>query len=193
MVKVGPTAKDLSAGLFGYHLDFPGDALHPGCDYENWERHLIPGTKPLTYARVVTEPAHPHQLALQYWFFYVYNDWNNKHEGDWEMIQLVFDADTPAQALARRPVEVGYSQHSSAERADWNDPKLEKVGGTHPVVYPAEGSQANFFAPKLFLMRSSAEGVPPGCCAGVCPVFDCAIGPRGDTGSARAPCTALPA
>ena len=35
VLKVGPTANDLSAGLFGYHLDFPGDALHPGCDYEN--------------------------------------------------------------------------------------------------------------------------------------------------------------
>ena len=25
--------------------------------------------------------------------FYVYNDWNNLHEGDWEMIQLNFQAD----------------------------------------------------------------------------------------------------
>ena len=31
VLKVGPTANDLSAGLFDYHLDFPGDALHPGC------------------------------------------------------------------------------------------------------------------------------------------------------------------
>ena len=101
----------------------------------------------------------PGKLALQYWFFYVYNDWNNKHEGDWETIQLVFDADTPEQALARRPVEVGYSQHSSAERAEWGDEKLELVDGTHPVVYPAEGSQANFFGSELYLMRSNAEGV----------------------------------
>ena len=26
--------------------------------------------------------------------FYVFNDWNNLHEGDWEMIQLIFDVDT---------------------------------------------------------------------------------------------------
>ena len=101
----------------------------------------------------------PGRLALQYWFFYVYNDWNNKHEGDWEMIQLVFDAGTPEEALTRRPVEVGYSQHSSAERADWDDSKLELVDGTHPVVYPAAGSQANFFGSELYLMRSNAEGV----------------------------------
>jgi hypothetical protein len=38
LVKIGPTAKDLSKGLFEYHLDFPGSALEPGCDYLNWER-----------------------------------------------------------------------------------------------------------------------------------------------------------
>ena len=32
------------------------------------------------------------KVALQYWFFYPFNDFNNTHEGDWEMIQLVFDA-----------------------------------------------------------------------------------------------------
>ena len=33
LVKVGPSAGDLGAGLYEYHLDFPGDALNPGCDY----------------------------------------------------------------------------------------------------------------------------------------------------------------
>jgi hypothetical protein len=159
VLKVGPTAKDLSAGLFGYHLDFPGDALHPGCDYENWERHLIPGTKPRTYARVVTEARYPHQLALQYWFFYVYNDWNDKHEGDWEMIQLDFSAGTAAEALSSRPREVGFSQHEGGERADWGSDKLQIVGGTHPVVYPAMGSHANYYNANLWLGRSAAQGV----------------------------------
>src|SRR6478609_8111206 len=36
LVKVAPTALDLSGGLFGYNLDFPGDALSPGCTYEKW-------------------------------------------------------------------------------------------------------------------------------------------------------------
>jgi hypothetical protein len=66
-------------------------------------------------------PWAPGKLALQYWFFYVYNDWNNLHEADWKMIQLVFDASTPGQALHRAPVEVGYSQHEGAERAAWHD------------------------------------------------------------------------
>ena len=68
------------------------------------------------YARVVTDPAYPGRLALQYWFFYVFNDFNDKHEGDWEMIQLDFDAADGAGAHPT-PVEVGYSQHEGAERA----------------------------------------------------------------------------
>ena len=89
LVGVAPTASDLAAGLKNYHLDFPGDALRPGCTYEQWERSLGTAAIPTTYAHVVSESG---QTALQYWFFYIYNDFNNKHEGDWEMIQLVFDA-----------------------------------------------------------------------------------------------------
>jgi len=159
IVKVGPTAQDLGRGLFGYHLDFPGDALQPGCTYEEWQQHLIARSAPLIYAHVATQAGVPGKLALQYWFFYVFNDWVNTHEGDWEMIQLNFDAATPADALATHPVEVGYSQHSSAERAAWRAAPLQIVGGTHPVVYVSRGSQANFFSSDLYLMRSSAEGV----------------------------------
>jgi hypothetical protein len=159
VVKVAPSALDLSEGLFGYHLDFPGDALSPGCTYEQWADRISAGSTPTTYARVVTEPGYPGQLALQYWFFYVFNDFNDKHEGDWEMIQLDFRAANAKEALTRAPTEVGYSQHGGAERAGWDDGKLQRVGGTHPVVYPAAGSHANYFRPGLFLGRSAAEGV----------------------------------
>jgi hypothetical protein len=157
LVGVAPSAQRLSRGLFDYHLDFPGDALRPGCTYVEWSRRLA--SAPTAYAHVATEPGVPGRLALQYWFFYVFNDWNNTHEGDWEMIQLNFDAGTAEEALTRRPVEVGFSQHSSAERAGWGDEKLELVGGTHPVVHPAAGSQANFYSSRLYLMRSDAEGM----------------------------------
>jgi hypothetical protein len=159
LVEVAPTEHDLASGRFDYNLDFPGNPLSPGCGYERWSQLISRGSAPSTYARVVGEKAHPGKLALQYWFFYVYNDFNNKHEGDWEMIQLVFDAATPEEALQRRPAEVGYSQHDGAERAAWGDDKLELSGGTHPVVYPAAGSHANYFHPALYLGRSAAQGV----------------------------------
>jgi hypothetical protein len=159
VVEIGPTAEDLSRGLYQYHLDFPGNALDPGCDYLHWQRRLTVGRTPAVYAHVATDPAHPGKLALQYWLFYVFNDWNNLHEGDWEMIQLVFDASNAAQALRRTPVEVGYSQHEGAERAAWDDDKLERVDGTHPVVHPASGSHANFFDEALYLGSSAEQGV----------------------------------
>ena len=159
LVKIGPTEADLAKGLFEYHLDFPGKALDPGCDYLRWQRRLTARTAPAAYAHVVTDPGHPGKLALQYWFFYVFNDWNNPHEGDWEMVQLVFDAPTAAEALKRSPVEVGYSQHEGAERAEWSDDRLERVDGTHPVVHPAAGSHANFFGEALYLGSSPEQGV----------------------------------
>ena len=53
LVKVAPTAGDLAAGLPEYHLDLPGDALQPGCTYEQWQRRLDATSVPTTYAWVV--------------------------------------------------------------------------------------------------------------------------------------------
>jgi hypothetical protein len=158
LVEIGPTADDL-VGKFEYHLDFPGDALDPGCDYQRWAHRLTEGSEPVVYAHVAAEPAYPDKLALQYWFFYPFNDFNNKHEGDWEMIQLVFDAADAAEALDQEPVDVGYSAHEGAERSDWDDPRLEIVDGTHPVVYPAAGSHANKYGAALWLGSSAEAGV----------------------------------
>lgn len=159
LVKIGPSAADLSAGRYEYHLDFPGNPLHPGCGYQRWADWVTGAAPPTVYAHVATDPDHPGELALQYWFFYAFNDFNNTHEGDWEMIQLVFDAPDAATALGVKPVEVGYSQHEGAERATWGDRKLELVDGTHPVVHPAAGSHANFFEDALYLGSSGSQGV----------------------------------
>jgi hypothetical protein len=159
LVAIGPSAKELSRGLYEYHLDFPGNALEPGCDYERWARRIAAGHAPAIYAHVATDPEYPGRLALQYWIFYAYNDWNNLHEGDWEMIQLDFDAATAAEALSREPTSVGYSQHEGAERAGWGSDKLEIVDGTHPVVHPAAGSHANFYGEALHIGSSADQGV----------------------------------
>ena len=158
LVEIAPTADDLADGLYEYHLDFPGNALDPGCTYELWARRLSEGDAPAVYAHVAGDPSHPGELALQYWLFYAYNDWNNLHEGDWEMIQLVFEAEDAAAALEVEPTRVGYSQHEGAEQADWGEDKLELVDGTHPVVHPAAGSHANFYEEGLYLGSSAEQG-----------------------------------
>jgi hypothetical protein len=158
LVKIGPAADDL-VNRYEYHLDFPGDALEPGCGYERWARRLTAESEPTVYAHVGTEAGRPGKLALQYWFFYAFNDFNNLHEGDWEMIQLVFDARDSREAATEEPESIGYSSHEGAERADWDDDKLEIVGGTHPVVFPAAGSHANKFEEALHLGSSAEAGV----------------------------------
>ena len=157
LVQIAPEAADLGKGLTGYHLDFPGSPLNPGCSYEEWADEQTQGSTPTTYARVVTEEGRP-GLALQYWLYYPFNDFNNKHESDWEMVQLEFAASDAATALEQEPTRVGYSQHEGVEVAPWGDLKLEVVDGTHPVVHPAAGSHANYYDAALFLGRSGQQG-----------------------------------
>jgi hypothetical protein len=154
VVKKAPTAADLYGKGDGYWLDFPGDPLDAGCTYEQWFNRIAAGKPTTAYAHIVGEQG---KLALQYWFYYPFNDWNNKHESDWEMIQLVFDAPTAEDALKQSPALVGYSQHEGAESATWDDEKLEKRG-EHPVVYPGAGSHANQFVQSLYLGHSAQTG-----------------------------------
>jgi len=71
---------------------------------------------------------------IQYWMFYAFNNGElNQHEGDWEMVQIVFSGSVPSQ--------VGYSQHHSGQKASWD--QVEK-DGKHIKVYVARGSHANY-------------------------------------------------
>jgi len=71
---------------------------------------------------------------IQYWMFYAFNKGElNQHEGDWEMVQVVFDNDVPSW--------VAYSQHHSGQKATWS--QVEK-DVNHIKVYVARGSHANY-------------------------------------------------
>lgn len=152
-----PTEDDLpDPGDASWHLDYPGNALRPACDYEElfdaWR------TVPTVFARVADEPGRPGELVVQYWFFYLYNDWNDRHEGDWEMIQVHFAADDPAEALSVGPYQVAFAQHEGAELSDWTGDVLEVVDGTRPVVYVAAGSHASYFRAARWFGKSAASG-----------------------------------
>ena len=153
----GPNASDLFGLGEGFYLDFPGSALDPGCLYERDFERFTADHPPTVYAHIAQHDDHPGQLALQYWIYWYYNDWNNKHESDWEMIQLLFEASSIDEALAEEPVSVGYAQHEGGERARWDATKLERED-THPVVYSSAGSHASYFGSALYLGRSGGEG-----------------------------------
>lgn len=95
-------------------------------------------------------------VVLQYWYFYVFNDWRtgffgaNDHEADWEMV-AIYLAESPSGELA--PQWVAYASHDyygDDLRRRWDDPELHKVG-EHPVVYVGAGSHASYFAPGEYL------------------------------------------
>ena len=150
-----PTAADLAKAPADAYLDLPGNALRPGCDYERWFRGGPGAGTPTVYARIATDPEEPGRLALQYWMFWVYNDWNDRHEGDWEMVQIVFEADDAAAALGTEPVEMAVAQHEGSERRDWD--RVETVDG-RPVVYPGTGSHATYYSPERWFGKSAAAG-----------------------------------
>ncbi len=89
----------------------------------------------VTYGRIVSDEV-TGNVILQYWLFYYYNDWFNKHEGDWELVQVVLDPQ-------HEPLEVVLSQHHGGTRRVWQDTQIED--DTHPVAYVALGSHANYF------------------------------------------------
>jgi hypothetical protein len=157
VVTKAPTASDLWALGRDYYLDLPGDPLDPGCGYEQDFRRWSAGRRPSVYAHVATDPAHPGKLAVQYWLYYTFNDFTDKHESDWELAQVDFDAPTAQRALREGPYEVDVAQHAGGERSSWTDPKLAKRG-THPVIYAATGSHADYFGSALYLGRGASEG-----------------------------------
>ncbi|MDO8715650.1 MAG: Vps62-related protein [Dehalococcoidales bacterium] len=98
------------------------------------------------YARLTTAP--PNYYVMQYWFFYPYDNWHQVikqsvgviqgegHEGDWEMITVVVDN------ISGQIVRAGYAQHFSGYT--YLPGELQIQNGTHPVVYVARGSHANY-------------------------------------------------
>jgi len=87
------------------------------------------------YVHVVQSPA---STVIQYWLFYVYNDGTlNNHQGDLEVVEVFLNS-------AGTPTTLLLSQHGAGENAAWGD---VETSGTHPVVYVAQGSHANYFRP----------------------------------------------
>ncbi|HET9592991.1 MAG TPA: hypothetical protein VFP17_08755, partial [Solirubrobacterales bacterium] len=127
----------------------------------DFEQLLLEEKAPaITYAHIAREKGHT-GFALQYWFFWYFNQFNDLHEGDWEGMQLSFDSNTVAGALSEEPGEVIVFQHAGGERASWSDGKVQKEG-THPVVYPAAGSHATFYDSAVYL-GNGQNGSGVGC------------------------------
>src|SRR5688572_766669 len=113
---------------------------------------------PVYYGRVTrwqdVEGNHWH--SLQYHFFYAFNDWRlaangiNHHEGDWEMVAVYLKNNKPYSLLL--------SQHGTGAMELWHDVRCvkDKDGKetTHPLIYVALGSHANYSKPEVIRSAS---------------------------------------
>jgi hypothetical protein len=104
-------------------------------------------------------------IAIEYWLIYLYNDWRATHEGDWELI-VVFLGEGSGSGGQNEPIACAYSAHHGGYRLPWR--QVEKVddqgqradGGTHPAVYVANGSHANYFSgPRRYATTTEKFGV----------------------------------
>jgi hypothetical protein len=161
-VEQAPTAADIAGLPDGYYLDLEGEALGETCVYAKDFAQLVEeGKAPaIVYAHIAREPNHS-GFVLQYWFFWYFNQFNDLHEGDWEGMQLSFEAETTTEALREEPHEIILFQHAGGERASWEDAKVQKEG-SHPIVYPAAGSHASFYDSAVYI-QNGQHGSGVGC------------------------------
>jgi hypothetical protein len=152
VLQEGLTPQELAAAGPDTYLDFPGNPRNPGCTYEQYFKRMVAdlGLEPTTYARIVVDPA-ARRLYIEYWFYYYFNDWNNTHESDWEMLLIMFEGTTSVEeALERTPTSVGFAQHGGGETSSWTDAKLLK-DGERIVAFPSAGSHATYYSQHNFI------------------------------------------
>jgi hypothetical protein len=161
-VRRAPTAQQIAGLGEGWYLNLEGKVLGNTCVYARAFKQLeLEGKAPaVTYAHIAREEGHS-GFALQYWFYWYFNQFNDLHESDWEGMQITFEAETPAAALHEEPNEIILFQHAGGERASWEDGKVQKEG-THPIVYPAAGSHATFYDSAVYV-ENGQHGSGLGC------------------------------
>jgi len=121
--------------------------------YLEYARILEKDSQPVYYGRVLheTDSASNQWTILQYHFFYAFNDWRlaangmNHHEGDWELVAVYLKNDEPYAVL--------FSQHGAGNIEKWEAVNVVIEGHgkktTHPLVYVALGSHANYSKPEV--------------------------------------------
>jgi hypothetical protein len=126
-------ARDGAGRAIRYSIDAPGDDTLDG-GVTHWRRRFAALTAhdrfpPTQYVHAFWWDRSRGLLAIQYWFYYPYNEWVNRHEGDWEHVNVVL------QGPAYHPV--GYQFFFHGYRIDSTDVVRvdEGDGGDHVVVF----------------------------------------------------------
>jgi hypothetical protein len=138
-----PTLFSLPTTTEPTYLDVRGAAppSNPGA-YPLVERKLeATRPRPTVYWHIARQPAKG-RVAIEYWLLYLYNDFYDRHESDWEGVTVILHGTT---ALG-----VSYSAHQGRRWSRWS---AQSATGTHPIVYVARGSHANYARPGRYGIR----------------------------------------
>ncbi len=140
-------------------IDLPGDTIE--------ELHQAYGNpndlpEPVLYYTVVplgalsNEPdPPPDHVALQYYIHFFADEWGkgryggHRHEGDWEMLQILFDKDLiPYRVTATQQWQRARATGDAGglSRA-WEE--IQLMGQSHPVLYAGSGGHSLYFEPGL--------------------------------------------
>jgi hypothetical protein len=135
--------RDPQGRALEYFIDAPGDdALEAGAAGGTaWRRRwgVLAGSDPARSRFPPTQYAHLFWLdrgrgllAIQYWFFFPFNEWINHHEGDWEHVNIVVEgASSFAPGATFRMIAQQFFFHG------WrHEPaRVLRVAGDHVVVF----------------------------------------------------------
>ena len=170
-VRRAPTAQQIAGLGDGWYLNLEGRALGDTCVYARAFKKLIEeGKAPaVTYAHIAREEGHS-GFALQYWFFWYFNQFNDLHEGDWEGMQITFEATRPGGGAARRTGAKSSSSSTPAasartgktarcRRKGRTRSSTRRPARTRPSTTPPSTSRTASTAP------ASAATTPPDRCA----------------------------
>ncbi len=138
-----PTLFSLPAAPAPTYLDIRGAEpnSHPA-NYSSIEQQLEGARpRPTVYFHLAYQPS-TGRVAIEYWLLYLYNDFYDDHEADWEGVTVVLDNGAPLGAT--------YTQHQGRKWVAWSD--LTKTA-THPIVYVARGSHADYPQPGRYSIR----------------------------------------
>jgi len=126
--------------------------------YRQYQKILETDPQAVYYGRVTErqDKGGNNWKSLQYHFFYAFNDWRlaahgvNHHEGDWEMVAVYLKNEEPYAVL--------FSQHGSGALQLWDKIYRVKdhngINTTHPIIYVALGSHANYSEPEVIRSAS---------------------------------------
>jgi hypothetical protein len=137
-----PTLFSLPTGPAPSYLDLRGAQPAGGTSqYSAIEQQLEQQRpRPTVYWRIAHEPS-TGRIAIEYWFLYLYNDFVDRHEADWEGVTVVLQNSAP--------LGISYSQHQGRSWAAWSVAPPDD----HAVVYVAAGSHANYPLPGRYRVK----------------------------------------